>query len=174
MLATAPGAAAEKFIGRTDRSGFVRIPPGEPALRILLVKQGQQLLARLPLVTGLEPEMVVSVTGDPGRLAAERFLLATRDLLIDTAARRELLIGRIRNHLERDEAAKARKLQAELKSLATEERLIAEIEIQERQLWPKGRPAAGPLVADFTELRGLVQKHLAKGPIDELDSELAE
>ena len=170
----APAGVAEQFLGRTDRQGQVRIPPADKPLRVLHVKQGEYLLARLPLVTGLEREMTVNLTADPGRLAAERFLQATRDVLIDAAARRELLIGRIRNHIDRDEAVKARKLQAELKSLPTEERLVAEIEIEERRLWPKGKPAAGPLVAEFTELREQVKKRLARGPIEELDGELAE
>ncbi len=114
------------------------------------------------------------MTPDPGRLAAERFLLATRDTLIDASARRELLIARIRNHLDRDEGAKGRKLLAEVKSLPSEEELTAQIEVEERRLWPKGRPASGPLVAEFSELREQVKKHLGKGPIEELDSELAE
>jgi hypothetical protein len=174
ILATSPGSANEQFVGRTDRNGVVRIPPDGQALRILLVKQGDQLLARLPLVAGLNREMTVSVSGDSSRLGAEQFLLATRDVLIDTAARRELLIARIRAHMERDEAVKARKLQAELKGLPTAERLTAEIDVQERRLSPKGKPAAGPLVSEFGELRTLVQKHLSKQPIDDLDAELAE
>jgi hypothetical protein len=174
IFSTAPGAAAEEFVGRTDRSGVVRIPSGNQALRILLVKQGNQLLARLPLMPGLERETLVAVSSDSGHLAAERFLLATRDVLVDTSAQRELLVSRIRSHMERDEADKARKLQAQLKGLPTAERLMAEIDTQERQLWPKGKPASGPLVNDFTELRALVQKHLAKQPIDDLDAELAE
>jgi hypothetical protein len=174
IYATAPGLAAEQFVGRTDRNGVVRIPPGDQPLRILRVKQGDQLLARLPLVAGLEKEMVVTVPASTGHLAAERFLLATRDVLIDTAARRELLISRVRSHMEREEMDKARKLQAELKGLPTDERLVAEIDMQERRLWPKGRPESGPLVGDFKELRALAQKHLAKQPIDELDAELAE
>ncbi len=169
-----PAEGAEQFLGRTDRQGQVRIPPADKPLRVLHVKQGENLLARLPLVTGLEREMTVNLSADPGRLAAERFLRATRDVLIDAAARRELLIGRIRNHIDRDEAVKARKLLAELKSLPTEERLVAEIDIEERRLWPKGKPAAGPLVAEFTELREQVKKRLARGPIEELDGELAE
>jgi hypothetical protein len=174
IFATAPGEPAEHFVGRTDRSGVVRIPPSGQALRILLVKQGDQVLARLPVVAGLNPEMVVTVSGDSGRLTAEQFLLATRDVLIDTAARRELLIARIRAHMERDEADKARKLQTELKGLPTAERLTAEIDTQERRLWPKGKPASGSLVSGFAELRTLVQKHLHKQPIDDLDAELAE
>ena len=174
VFSASPDITGEHFIGRSDRNGVVQVPASDHPLVILLVKQGGQLLARLPLVAGLEREVVVTLTGDASRLGAERFLLATRDVLVDTAARRELLISRIRTHLERDEADKARKLQAELKGLPTAERLIAEIDTQERQLWPKGRPESGPLVAEFSELRALVQKHLAKQPIDELDAELAE
>jgi hypothetical protein len=165
---------AGTWMGRTDRNGSVSIDTAGPAVEILLLKQGDMPLARLPLVSGLSHDATVSIAVDAAGLSAERFLLATRDLLIDTIGRRELLVGRIRAHIERDQLAQARKLLAELRALVSAESLTAQIANEQRQLWPDGKSADGPLAKQFAELRELAEKHLSKQPIDELAAELAE
>ena len=88
-----------------------------------------------------ETELTVVVAGDPTQLSAEEFLQTARDQLIDTAARRELLLDRIRNHIEHNELGKARDLQKVLHELPSGQQVLAEIDARQKRIEEPGSQA---------------------------------
>jgi hypothetical protein len=57
-------------------------------------------LAKLPVVPGAEPEIVVPLPDDDMRLEAEARLAAMREELVDVVARRNILMARARQKIE--------------------------------------------------------------------------
>jgi hypothetical protein len=97
-------------LGMTDRHGLLSIPPGETRVRILQIKNGGQLLARLPVVPGAMPQIDVPLPDDDPRLAAEAKLAALREELVDVVARRNILMARARQKIKQRDIEAARKL----------------------------------------------------------------
>jgi hypothetical protein len=120
-------SAAEKpvLLGRTDRQGTIRVPPADNPLRILLVKHGDQWLARLPLVPGLEPQVSLAVAHDEYRIERESVLSAVRDAVIDLAARRETLVIQLKARIAAKRFEEAETLLAELRRLPASQQLVA-------------------------------------------------
>jgi hypothetical protein len=104
-------------LGATDRNGAISIPPGDARIRMLHIKSGGQLLARLPFVPGAQPEIDVPLPDDAPRLAAEARLAALREELVDVVARRNILMARIRQKIKRRDFDSAEKLLAEADQL---------------------------------------------------------
>lgn len=83
------------MIGMTDFGGRFELPPNpDRELRTLYVRQGKVLLARLPIIRGIDSECEVAIPDAPVRLAAEAVLRGIQEKLIDHLARREVLLAR--------------------------------------------------------------------------------
>lgn len=79
-----------------DRNGFVKLdssysPSGLPVW--LVVKSGQALLARVPLVPGAQGAEVLELPDDTLRLETEGSIAALQAELVDTVARRAVLMS---------------------------------------------------------------------------------
>ncbi|MDA7904900.1 hypothetical protein N9A80_01000 [Rhodopirellula sp.] len=109
------------FIGRTDWDGRLRIEPTEAPFRLLYVKNGGAVLARLPIVPGLHEFDVADLSGDDTRLQAEAYIRGVQNAIIDLVAVRELFKFRIRYRLERGEMEKAKTLLVALREQPSNE-----------------------------------------------------
>ena len=90
-----------ELIGRTDWRGELWIErDARQPIQLLFVRNGQQLLGKLPLVPGDQPLLVAPLRDDELRLEAEGFLLGVQENLVDLVARREVLAVRIRREIE--------------------------------------------------------------------------
>ena len=98
------------FIGRTDWNGRLWVEKTDQPLRLLYVKNGGAVLARLPFVPGLYPKVVADLSGDDIRLQAEAYIRGVQNSIVDLVAIRELFKARIRIRLERGEMDKAEDL----------------------------------------------------------------
>lgn len=103
-----------KLVGRTDWDGRLVVPKADSPMRLLYVKNGGAVLARLPLVPGLTSVEVADLLGDDQRLRAEAYIRGVRNAIIDLIAVRTLLAARIRLRLEKGQMPEAKDL---LKSL---------------------------------------------------------
>ncbi|MEX2174776.1 MAG: hypothetical protein WD872_10470 [Pirellulaceae bacterium] len=105
----ADGEEAE-LVGTTDWRGQIEIPRSDGSLRVFLVKNGSQLLARLPMVPGQEPALVAPLLDDDSRLQAEGAVAALYSRALDLAARREILAARFRARLKEGKFDEAQQL----------------------------------------------------------------
>ena len=90
------------FVGRTDWDGRLRIEPNEDPLRLLYVKNGGAVLARLPIVAGLHEWDVADLSGDDTRLQAEAYIRGVQNSIIDLVAVRELFSDTVATGTRRD------------------------------------------------------------------------
>lgn len=121
------------YLGQSDRHGRLIVPPTSAALRILVVKSGEELLARLPIIPGLTDVAYADVAPDETRLIVEGFIVGLQEELVDTVARRVGLIGRIRKKIEEGDVAAARQLLDELRNLKSNEDFLARLRQQEQR-----------------------------------------
>jgi hypothetical protein len=98
------------MLGVTDPDGSFVLPLGDGSLETLIVKNGKQPLARLPLVPGYEETLTANIVDDDGRLAAEGFVAALNSRVLDLVARREILAAQIRARVKEGNADDAQKL----------------------------------------------------------------
>lgn len=111
------------FIGRTDWDGRLRIEPTKAPFRLLYVKNGGAVLARLPIVPGLHEFDVADLSGDDTRLQAEAYIRGVQNAIIDLVAVRELFRARIQLRLKRGEMEKAQTLMEALRDQPSNEEL---------------------------------------------------
>ncbi len=172
IYARGPNATESQWVGRTDDDGAVVIPPNEHPLRILFVKNGNQLLARLPLVPGLTPTAVAAMADDNVRLEAEGLLTGLREELIDLVARREMLVGQIYHRLDADDFAGADQKFETLRRLPTREQFLAEVDqlvVTKRSTDPQVQRKLDGL---FNETRTLITKYLDPRRVFDVQNQL--
>lgn len=155
----------------TDRADVAGESADVPV--ILLIRSGSQMLARLPIVPGLEDELTAYVPDDRPRLRAEAFTVALGEQLIDTAMRRELLLRQADRHLAEGDMAAARKLLGELAALPDRDLFQRRI-VARRAEFTSDDPLVTRRIDQLLEdARQLVARHLAPGPIQQLRERIA-
>lgn len=80
----------------TDRLGRLSLPREATPLRWLTVWSGNQRLARVPVVPGARPRLVLEVPDDSVRLGVEGQLQILQDRLVDAVASRNALLISLR------------------------------------------------------------------------------
>jgi hypothetical protein len=121
-----------KLLGRTDFLGRLDVvrDPAAP-LKILYVKCGNQLLARLPIVPGELPVVRVPIGDDELRLQAEGFILGMQSATLDAYARRLELAARFKRKLDAREFDKAEAMIPEARLLPNRTQLMQALDQRE-------------------------------------------
>ena len=70
-------------------------------MRVLLIKDGSALLGKLPVVPGLERQLLAPVPNDDQRLAAEGFINGLQEELLDLVAHEKILAVMIQTRIEK-------------------------------------------------------------------------
>ncbi|MBM4090217.1 MAG: hypothetical protein FJ276_12465 [Planctomycetes bacterium] len=110
-------------LGLTDWQGAIEVPKDDLPLRLVYIKNGSHLIARLPVVPGYRPELTIELVSDDKRLEAEAFVRGMESTVMDLVARREIVGARIRRRLEQGKTDEARQLLGELKTFLTKDDL---------------------------------------------------
>lgn len=116
------------FVGRTDWNGRLDIEKTDNPMRLLYVKNGGAVLARLPLVPGLTANEVADLTGDDMRLQAEAYVRGAQNAIVDLVAIRKLLAARIRMRLRKGQMKEAEELIVALRDQPTQEELANDMD----------------------------------------------
>jgi len=110
-------------IGQTDWRGGIEIDQdlfagqGKTKLVVIYIKNGQRVLARLPIVPGYRPIETASLPNDDYRLQFEAFFVGLQNSVLDYTIQRKVYEIRIKHHVEKNEEKDARELLAELKKV---------------------------------------------------------
>src|SRR5262249_44850073 len=145
-----PDSDETHLVGLTDSRGSVTIYRGDGALETLVVKNGKQLLARLPLVPGYEKTLTAYVVDDDGRVAA----LYSRAL--DVVARREILAARIRARLKEGKSDEAQKLLDEFRRLDSRADLNRDLDRYRQQVSSTDRVTEQRIERIFSDAQRLL------------------
>lgn len=161
------------LIGRSDWRGVVPVPPGPTPLRILYVKNGDQVLARLPLVPGEQETATVLLPDDAPRLEAEGFVIGVQEQLIDLMVRRTVLIMRIRQRIEDGQLDEAAQLIVQLQSLPTRDDLVRELRNHRQVFATDDRRVRSKIDKLFDDLSRRLRKNLDPAEIEAVRDALA-
>ena len=174
VYAHTPDSPTTSFLGRTDGRGRLRIEANatDPLL-ILIVKHGQEFLARLPIVPGLLPQQRAPVIDDDLRMAVEGFVIGMQEQLVDTIVRRKILLARLRARIESGRAVDAQPLMDELRKLDTPERFLNELASRERSTVAADPVSAAKIRKLFADTREAIVRYLDANEIDAAQRELA-
>jgi hypothetical protein len=159
-------------IGSTDRDGKLEVPPAKNRVRILLIKNGDHLLARLPVVPGAQPEVDVPLPDDDARLAAETLLASMREDLIDVVARRNILMARVRQKIKAKDFDAAQKLLGEINELPGHTQFNLEITTAARRMRSADPQIQSRIDQLFQGTQAALTQYLDLRPISELNNEL--
>jgi hypothetical protein len=159
-------------LGATDRNGTLAVPPAKDALRTIFIKNGGHMLARLPVVPGLVPEVDIPLPDDDARLAAETQLSALREDLIDVVARRNILMARVRQKIKDKDFEGAEKLLAEINKLPGRSQFNLELTSAARRMRSNDPQIQRRIDHLFEGTQAALTQYLDTRPISELSAEL--
>jgi hypothetical protein len=160
------------LLGRTDWQGQISIAPSKKTLRTLAVKNGGELLARLPFVPGLDANVTAEIANDDYRLQAEGFVVGLQEQLVDLFVRRELLRRGALNKLDDGETDAAKSLFAELSRLPTAKTFSMKLMEEKKRLDTKDPVVQAKIDKLFSETQKLVDRCLDEKPIEELAGDI--
>ena len=157
------------FVGRTDWNGRLEIEKTDDPMRLLYVKNGGAVLARLPLVPGLTPKAVADLSGDDMRLQAEAYVRGVQNAIIDLVAIRKLLAARIRLRLKKGQMKEAQELLVALSEQPTNEELANDFL---KEIGTRNANQRRKVDIMFKETREMLGKQINPAMIRELEADV--
>lgn len=161
------------FLGRTDWNGRIWLEKTRDPLRLLYVKNGGAVLARLPIVPGQSEVEVADMTGDDMRLQAEAYIRGVQNAIVDLIAIRELLGARVRLRLKKGEMKEAEELLELLRAEPTNERIADDMGKKQTdylKILGNGNANQRKMIDQmFTTTRELLSKHINPKMIRDLE-----
>jgi hypothetical protein len=150
-----------ELLGVTDWRGSLSVGQGGPTLRILYLKNGGLLLARLPVVAGLDERLVAEIPDDDPRLQAEGFVKGMNSEVTDLVVQRQLIAVRMRKKIKEGKLDEAEKLFDEFRGLKTLNDLQQMLNIQiQRQRPTKSAAVKQKIDKLYGEERELLAKYI--------------
>ncbi len=159
-------------LGRTDPQGRLSVGPCGDLLRVLLVRSGNEVLTRLPIVPGLEPSETAPISNDDYRLGAEGFIMGLQAELVDVFARRKIFIMRIHACLDAKQFEKAAELFDELRRLPTGEQFTDRIDKEQELLATNDPSVQRKINTLFGDTRKIIDKQIDSREIEEVDQDI--
>lgn len=169
-----PGDEKTELLGLTDWRGGIDLEPTDTPLRLFYIKNGGQMLGRLPLVVGQQPLITANVVDDDPRLAAEAYIKSLQSRVLDLVARRQIMQVRIRSKLKKGDYAGSKELVAAFRSLPTASQLTLELEDRQRRMSHVPGVTGKRIEKLFSDGHKLLQGFLDSATADKLAAEVAE
>ena len=141
-------------------------------IRILLVRSGDRVLAKLPIVPGLRDEVNALLRDDRLRVEADGFLSGVQLGIIDLVARRESLTTRIRNRIAEKDFDAAEELLNQLRDLPTQDNFRVNVDRQLSSLNLADSNLKTQINTTFVKTVSTLGKYLDPNRARNLESEL--
>lgn len=167
-----PHATATHLVGRTDGQGELLVPADSAGLRVLLVKNGGELLARLPMLPGLFSVAAAEIPDDDQRLAAEGVITGLQRRFVDIIARRQVLMTRVRARMDEGKLEEAERFMEQLRRLGSHQQFMTMIALERRRTATTDELIQRKIDKLFDDTRQVVVRFLDQRQIDQLESEL--
>ncbi len=174
IYAKDPRTDKQELIGRTDWRGTMEIPIAENPLRLIYVRNGSQLLARLPMIPGIESSRVVQINSDDLRLQVEGMLAGVQSWIMDVVANRQLVKARFHKRLGESKLADAKKLLDEYATIDSRDTIEKVLNDQQAKRKSEHAPVQKRIDKLFETTRGLLTKHVDPDEGTELGREFEE
>lgn len=162
-----------RFLGHTDWRGRLTVSPHDGQVRVLYVRSGGTLLARLPLLPGQTDVAVARLVDDQKRLQAEALVRSLQAAIIDLIAQRELLAARIRQAIQQAKWDEAQQLVDRLRSLPTVTDIRQRIDRGRQETATDNTKIQAVIDKMFLEVQTFVLQKIDPNLVDKLSTELA-
>ena len=162
-----------KFLGSSDFRGEIEIHPDAQPLRILYIKNGRELLARLPMVPGLEEEITASLIDDDLRLEAEGFVMGMQQNLVDMVIQRKIMETRINKLIDKQKFDEAEGLLNDLRALRLPPHYSLELDRERQRLTRTDSRAQKKIGLLFSDTQTILREYLDARAVETLAKELA-
>ncbi len=119
----AEGDTPTVLIGQTDWRGAIEVRQdlfsnqGSTKLVVIYIRNGQEVLARLPIVPGYRAIEQIKLRNDDYRLQYEAFFVGFQNSILDYTVQQAVYKIRIEHHIKKDEEEKSRQLLEELRTV---------------------------------------------------------
>jgi hypothetical protein len=148
-------------------------------LYLYYIKNGDTLLARLPIVSGMQSLEEAKLPDDRKRLDAEAFLKGVQNDVLDTVIRRKILETRIKTRLDQKKRDEAMENLQDMKRLKSYEKLFTEVETIQRKALVSDAGKTNPTLVTKVEnmvnsTRQMIQTWLQTTMINDLEKRLDE
>ena len=167
-----PDANPSVRLGLTDWRGTIDVEQSDLPMRLIYVKNGAHLVARIPVVPGFQPREVIPLQSDDKRLEAEAFVKGMESTVMDLVAHREILAARIRRRIAEGKADEARKLLSEMKGFQTKEDLEMMLASRQSALATPDKRQQQRIDQLLTGTRSLLNKYLRADQLVALEREI--
>lgn len=162
------------LLGVTDWRGVLSIPITENRpLKLLYVRNGGRLLARLPVAPGVKESVVAELPNDEQRLRAESVVRGFQSRLMDVMALRQVLAVRIRSRIKSGDLTLAEKLLEDFRAIEDKRDMTLDSIRQRQQFKEKGKLPI-KIEGMFVEVDTLIDRFLDSGTKDNLQKELGD
>jgi hypothetical protein len=155
---------------RANAQATAVLPAGE--LRVVEVRSGQQVMAKVPVVPSGGTPLVLPVAADARLLEAEGYLAAALDELADLAALRQVLISRAEKALDSKRSDEAKDALAELQALKTRQKFSEELSAAQKRVIAEDLAVQQRIDALFADCAKLAEQQLDPKPIETLAAEI--
>ena len=157
------------LIGQTDWRGAIEVGQdifenqGATKLVVIYVRNGQEVLARLPIVPGYRAIEEIKLKNDDYRLQYEAFFVGFQNSILDYTVQQAVYKIRIEHHINKDEEEKARSLVEELRKVPSANALNDVLAKEETALQDDPNIDANTkkkIYRDFEKTRNLINEYL--------------
>jgi hypothetical protein len=155
---------------RANSQSALTLPAGEP--RVVEVRSGQQVMARVPVVPSSDAPLTLPVSADVRLLEAESYLAAAQDELTDLVTLRQVLIAQAEKAIDAKRMSDAKDALAELQTLKTRQKFSEELAAAQKRVIAEDLAVQQRIDALFAEFVKLADEQLDPKPIDALAAEV--
>ena len=166
-----PGKEAATLLGRTDRRGRFVVPPGDHIIRVLLVRNGREPLARMPMVPGLEKELSTEIARDDLRLWTEGYIFGLQEELVDIVVRRKIYMTLIRVRMDEGKIEQAEKMLKDLREMPDAMQLTLRVSRETNRLETNDYIVQRKISQFTNDTVQLIHQHLDPSELTELEDD---
>lgn len=167
-------------IYRSDRNGQVTVPVDpNKALQWVLIRSGGSLLTKFPFVAGAEASMLAECPDDTIRLNVEGQISLLTGRLIDTIAKRHMVMAMVKNRAKKGDWKKVDESLKELTDMESYEQFkdrvgVIQFAAIERAEARKDRRAVGRIKKLGSSVLAVAKIHLDKQKVDDFRDQIEE
>lgn len=170
------------LVGYTDWRGELEIPPQprspdrqpKSPLTMLVIKNGGEFLAKLPVLPGWRDEVTAEIRDDDQRLSVEGFITAVQEDMVEVYITRTLLMSRAKKALEAGNPALAREHMNGLKELKSLPQFREALAARQNDSSARSSDPATQSRIDrlFSDTRTTLEKFLDEKPVQALEEQV--
>ncbi len=162
-----------KKVGNTDLNGnFIVEPDSVSPLHILVIKNGNALLAKLPILPGSQSELTAPVMDDDLRLQAEGYLQGIEEEIVDQIVLREIAMARIEAKIAKSDKQAAHDLLNDIRKMKTRDDFLRDLESRKSRFFTKEPAQQARINQMFDKTMKLLGEYMSSKRIAELETKI--